>query len=236
MKKTIGIIGGMGPLATCDLFEKIIRITGASRDQDHIHVIIDSNTQIPDRTAAILGTGPDPAPQMCLSARRLEQMGADLLIMPCNTAHFFIESIRGAVSIPIIDMTQETALLLSRRGVTRAGLLATDGTIRSGVYEKALTAQGIKTLLPDSAGQAAVMDVVYNGIKAGNYDIPTAGFISAMDDLLDRGAQTLILGCTELPVAFSAFKIDRPCIDPTLVLAAAAVRAAGAEIKPGMGI
>ena len=85
-KKTIGIIGGMGPLATADLFEKIVGHTKAACDQEHLHVVIDSNTNIPDRTAALLHGGADPLPELTGSARRLEAMGADVLIMPCNTA------------------------------------------------------------------------------------------------------------------------------------------------------
>ena len=122
-KKIIGIIGGMGPLATADLFEKIIVHTKAACDQDHLRVIIDSNTNIPDRTAAILHGGADPVPELTASARGLERMGAELLVMPCNTAHNFYDAVQGAVSIPVLHMVRLTAQALRERDVKRAGLL-----------------------------------------------------------------------------------------------------------------
>jgi aspartate racemase len=231
MKKTIGIVGGMGPLATSDLFRKIIEVTEAASDQDHAHVLIDNNTNIPDRTAAILHGGADPVPELTKSAQRLKEAGADLLIMPCNTAHYFYEQVAPQAGIPFLHMIRETAETLRRQGRRCVGLLATDGTVQSGVYGKAFEEAGIEMLCPDAAGQQAVMDVIYKGIKAGNMQIDLTGFEKAMDDLLARGAEVLVLGCTELPVAFQEFAIDRPNIDPTHVLASAAVRFAGAPLK-----
>ena len=231
MKKTIGIVGGMGPLATCDLFRKIIEVTDAEKDQDHVHVLIDSNTAIADRTASILHGGEDPVPEMEKSALTLQAAGADILIMPCNTAHYYYDLVSSIVDIPFLHMIRETAAALKRQGHARVGLLATDGTVQSGVYAGAFAQSQIDMLIPDAAGQQAVMDVIYKGIKAGNLSIDLTGFYAAMDDLLARGAEVLVLGCTELPVAFQEFAIDRPSIDPTHVLAAAAVRAAGAPLK-----
>ena len=231
MKKTIGIIGGMGPLATCDLFRKIIDVTDAACDQDHVHVLIDNNTNIPDRTAAILHGGQDPVPELAKSAGRLKEAGADVLIMPCNTAHYFYDRFAPAAGVPVLHMIRETAASLRRQGRRCVGLLATDGTVQSGVYGAAFEEAGIEMLTPDAAGQQAVMDVIYKGVKAGNMQIDLTGFEKAMDDLLARGAEVLVLGCTELPVAFQEFGIDRPNIDPTHVLASAAVRFAGAPLK-----
>lgn len=231
MKKTIGIIGGMGPLATCDLFKKIVEITDASCDQEHVRVCIDNNTEIADRTAAILKGGKDPVPEMVKSAVRLESMGADVLIMPCNTAHYFYDRLIPFVDTPFLNMIEETAKEVKRRGIKKAGLLATDGTCRSGVYKKVFDAMGIELCTPSPDKQKAVMDVIYQGVKAGNMSMDLTGFYAAMDELSGEGAETLILGCTELPVAFDLFQIDRPNIDPTLVLAAAAVRFVGARVK-----
>ena len=231
MKATIGIVGGMGPLATCDLFRKIIDATDAASDQEHVRVVIDNNTEIPDRTAAILAGGADPVPELKKSAEGLCAMGADLLVMPCNTAHYFYDFVQESASVPVLHMLRETAGVLKRQGRKTVGLLATDGTVRSGVYHKAFEEAGITPLVPDEAGQQAVMDVIYKGIKAGNMDIDLTGFYAAMDDLLARGAEVLVLGCTELPVAFQEFAIDRPFIDPTHVLAAAAVFRTGAKLK-----
>ena len=109
MTKTVGIIGGMGPAATCDLMEKIIALTKAARDQDHLHVLTDVNTAIPDRTAAILHGGPDPVPEMRKSARRLVSAGAELLLMPCNTAHYFYDDLAASVPVPVLHMPRLTA-------------------------------------------------------------------------------------------------------------------------------
>ena len=135
-RKTIGILGGMGPLATCDLYTKIIMNTPASCDQEHIHVIIDSNTRIPDRTAALLEGGEDPRPEMIRSAVMLEEDGAEAILMPCNTAHGFYDDIQAAVGIPVLHMIRLTGEELKKRGITCAGLMATTGTIRTGIYQR----------------------------------------------------------------------------------------------------
>ena len=229
IKKTIGIIGGMGPLATADLFEKIILHTKASRDQDHLRVLIDSNTNIPDRTAAILQVGADPVPELTASARALAQQGAALLLMPCNTAHYFYDAVQSSVSIPVLHMIRLTAQTLQERGVRTAGLLATDGTVQTGIYQRCFEGAGIRLLTPDAAGQQAVMALIYQGVKAGNPAHDTAPARAAMESLLCQGAETLILGCTELPLAVKLYNIDLPVTDPTLELALAAIRQAGAE-------
>lgn len=226
MKKTIGIIGGMGPMATADLFKKIIDNTPATCDNDHFHVCIDSNTNIPDRTAAILFGGKDPVPEMVRSAILLEAMGADLLVMPCNTAHFFYDRVAAMTHVPIINMLEETAREVVRQNISCVGLLATDGTIQSGLYDRVLKSQGIHVLYPSKECQKHVMDIIYMGVKASNYNIDLTGFFQTIDELEQAGAETLILGCTELPVAFSMFSINRRHIDPTLVLAKCAIKMA----------
>lgn len=222
----------MGPLATADLFTKIVTMTRASCDQEHLHVLIDNNTEIPDRTRAILSGGENPLPQLKASAERLRDAGADFLIMPCNTAHYFHAELSRSIDIPVLNMLEETAALIKERGVSCVGLLATDGTIQSGVYDRALERYGIEVLRPDAEGQKQVMHIIYDGVKAGNRDISPDGFVRAAEDLLARGAQTLILGCTELPPAFSIYDIKLPHTDPTSVLAAAAVTYAGGDCEP----
>lgn len=228
-KKTIGIIGGMGPLATADLFEKIVGHTKAACDQEHLHVVIDSNTNIPDRTAALLHGGADPLPELTGSARRLEAMGADVLIMPCNTAHNYYDGISAAVSVPVLHMVRLTAQALVERGVKKAGLLATDGTVRTGIYQKSFAGSGVELLTPDEAGQRAVMEMIYQGVKAGDMAFDAKPARQAMERLLAAGAEVLILGCTELPLAITQYGIRLPATDPTLELALAAIRQAGAE-------
>ena len=197
-KKVIGILGGMGPLATADLFQKITLHTVAACDQAHPRVCIDSNTDIADRTAALLHGGEDPLPEMIKSAKRLESIGADFLIMPCNTAHNYYEQVCEAVTIPVLHMIALTRDALKERGVKCAG---------------------------------AVMDVIYNGVKAGDLTHDVAAFRAACEHLLTRGAEVLILGCTELPPAFELYHLDYPNVDPTLELALGAIRAAGCETK-----
>ena len=224
MQKSIGIIGGMGPTATYDLFKKIIDMTDAKSDQEHIHICIDCNTNIPDRTKAILGGGENPIPEMVRSGIRLQSMGADVLVMPCNTAHYFYGKITPFFDIPLLNMLKETVLEIKKRKIRKIGLLATDGTIESRVYHTALADAGIDLVIPSPSKQMSVMDVIYNGIKASNKNINLNEFYGTVDELFEEGAEILILGCTELPVAFELFHIDRPIIDPTSVLAAAAIR------------
>ena len=230
MKKTIGIIGGMGPLATSDLFRKIIELTPASCDQDHIHVCIDCNTSIPDRTRAILSGGEDPVPQLVRSGLRLQGMGADLLVMPCNTAHYFYDRLLPFFDVPLLHMLRETAQELRRQGVVRAGILATDGTLQTGLYHRFLAEEGIEAIVPEGPFQAAVMEVIYDGVKAGKRKMDLASFRRTAESLFQKGAQTLVLGCTELPVAFDWYSLAYPHIDPTAVLAQAAVQHASAAV------
>lgn len=228
-KKSIGIIGGMGPLATADLFQKIILHTRAACDQDHLRVYIDSNTNIPDRTAALLRGGADPTPELVSSARGLERQGADVLIIPCNTAHNFYGAVQSAVSVPVLHMIRLTAQALVERGVKTAGLLATDGTVQTGIYQRTFAGTGVELLVPEGEEQRAVMDMIYRGVKAGRRDYDASAARRTMEALMARGAQTLILGCTELPLAAELYGLDFPVTDPTLELALGAIRFAGGE-------
>ncbi len=231
--KTIGILGGMGPEASADLFLKILDETAAVRDQEHIPMLLDSNTRISDRTAAILSGGPDPRPELIRSAKRLERAGAELLVMACNTAHFFYDDIAREVAVPFLHMPCETAKHVAKKGYRAVALLATSGTVKTGVYADAFAAEApdAQLLLPDEKGQDEVMKLIYDGVKQGRRDYPTDGIRAALADLTARGAQGFVLGCTELPLAFRYGGIDAPAVDPTRVLARAAVRAAGAQLK-----
>ncbi len=228
-KKVIGIIGGMGPLATADLFKKIVLNTKAEKDQEHIRVLVDNNTNIPDRTGAILRGGEDPVPELTKSAKILSDMGADLLIMPCNTAHYFHGKVQEAVGVPVLNMIEITCDALKEKGIKKAGLLATDGTIQSGIYQSVFENNAIELVKPDSKGQKAVMDMIYGGVKASKWDFDTTDVKKAMEDLLENGAEVLILGCTELPLAKEMYNLDYPSVDPTLELAKAAIIKAGGE-------
>lgn len=227
--KTIGIMGGMGPLAAADLFTKITRLTAAQSDQEHIHVLVDSNTAIPDRTAAILSGGENPVPEMVRTALRLENMGADVLMMSCNTAHYFIDEVRKFTKLPVLNMLEETAAEAKARGLKCVGLLATEGTCRTGIYDRAFAAQGVRVVKPSADLEKHIMDMIYKGIKAGLPEYPLEGVNEAMAQLKAEGAECFILGCTELPLAFELYRIQADTIDPTEVLARRAIAFAGGK-------
>lgn len=231
MNQTIGILGGMGPMATCDLMKKIIDHTQASCDQEHIRIVVDNNTNIPDRTAAILGKGEDPRPEMIKSAVRLQSMGANVIIVPCNTAHFFLGDVATCVDVPILHMPRETAKLLCAQGVRAAAVLATDGTVQSGLYDRELKELGITPVYPNEEDQKMIMSLIYDYVKAGIvYPYPEK--LRAMQERLARqGAEKMILGCTELPIAFAQTGTILPAVDPTTVLAQAAIRFAKSKLK-----
>src|SRR5699024_6161956 len=194
-------------------------------------ICIDSNTEISDRTNAIIHHGKDPVPEMVKSAVRLQGLGADVLIMPCNTAHYFYDRILPFVDIPFLSMIDETAKVISDRGLRKIGLLATDGTLQTAVYEKAFKKRGISIVVPPPENQVHIMDLIYNGVKAGNKEIDTQPTKKTIEDLFRKGAQTLVVGCTELPVAFDLYGFDYPKTDPTLILASRAVQFVGAKVK-----
>lgn len=231
MNKSIGIVGGMGPLATCDLMNKIINHTDAACDQEYIRICVDCNTNIPDRTGAILHGGADPLPEMVKSAVRLQAMGADVLVMSCNTAHYFYEQICRFIDIPMLHMPLETAKYLAGQGVKKAAVLATDGTVQVGIYEKALKELGIEPVYPNAQDQKFVMSLIYDYVKAGKPITQQSEIKSMVKRLTDAGAETMILGCTELPIVFAQMGEPQPTVDPTEVLACAAIKAVGGKLK-----
>lgn len=233
MKKTIGILGGMGPLATADLYRKIIERTRADRDSEHIRVYIDGNAAIPDRTAAILHGGEDPVPEMLSALRHLEACGADCIIMPCNTAHYFLPRLREQTALPILDMQRITAAVCRERfpGKT-AAILATDGTVQSGLYDRALDAEGVRWIHPGESEQKSLMHLIYDVVKASRPMEPEKERWDAiLDTLRGQGADLFILGCTELPVLAGVLPSEGPFLDPTDELAKAAIRFCGYEVK-----
>lgn len=233
MKKTIGILGGMGPMATADLFQKITALTGAGRDEDHIRVYIDSNTSIPDRTAAILNGGEDPVPAMADALRHLELCGADCVIMPCNTAHYFLPRLRERTELPFVSMIAAAAAACRTRFPGKAvGILATTGALSAGLYQDALAAEGVSFLVPDGEERTALMKVIYQGVKAGAPpETYREAFRSVAEGMAARGAACFLLACTELPLAYRALGLELPCVDPTEELAKAAIRFCGYAVR-----
>ena len=231
IKKTVGIMGGMGPMATADLIYNIVSSTQAQMDSDHIHLIVDSDGSVPDRTEAILHGGESPLPKLITMAKKLEYMGADIIAISCNTSHYFYDEIREAVEVPVLNMLDETARYLARIGTKEVLLLATDATVKMGLYEKYLSRYGIKTNYLGDEGQREVMKLIYDCVKAGHYDFDVDRFRKM---LREAGAEECptILGCTELPIAFKRFELSGfHTVDPSNILAKAIIRDAGGVLK-----
>jgi len=229
VKKVVGIMGGMGPLATVDLMQKIISFTPAEKDQDHLHLITDNFPQIPDRTTAILGKGTDPTPFMIESAHRLESAGADFLVVACNTAHFFVKSVENTVSIPILHMPLETAKFLKKHHFKKVGLLATDGTINTKLYQHSCHHYKIEVIEPNIQMQKEVMKGIY-AIKGGNLEQGSSYLSKITRSLIEEGAEAIIAGCTEIPLVLKSSSFSA-IIDPTEILARAVIKNANDLIK-----
>ena len=225
----LGILGGLGPLSSAYFYELITEHTKASCDQDHIDIILSSRATTPDRTAYILGSSDeDPLPYMVEDAKLLEQYGADAIVIPCNTAHYFIEEIRKTVSVPVPSIITETAEHIKRCGHKRALILATKGTVHSRSYQDELDRLGIEWAVPDEDGQARITDIIYGDVKKGLVPDPEKLF-SVADPMFASGCDCAILGCTELSVLKRQFSGDMRYVDSLEVLAAAAIRLFGHE-------
>lgn len=226
----LGVVGGVGPAATVDFLGKLVRHTPSQRDQDHIKVVVEQNPQIPDRTDYLLGQGADPTLALYATCRQLQAGGADLIAIPCNTAHAFIERIQPHLAVPVVNMLTATARHIRGRfpELRAVGLIATSGTIGSGIYRQALHAQGLEEIVPPTHLQACVMNAVYGpqGIKAGYHSGACIDELSrVIENLALRGARVVILGCSELPLVLSPGEGRSACglpvtfIDPAEILA-----------------
>ena len=239
----VGVVGGVGPAATVDFMHKIVRNTPATRDQDHIKVLVEQNPQIPDRTENLIGEGQDPTLSLYATCKKLEAGDADIIAIPCNTAHAFVERIQPYLNVPIVNMLTVTVdyLRTTFPALREVGVLATSGTIASGVYQRALEAAGLEQVVPGPALQARVMNAIYGprGVKAGY----TSGecmedIVAAVDALIERGVEVIILGCTELPLLLpqgerrGASGDVAWLADPTDILAKRCVAYARGELIP----
>ncbi len=231
----VGILGGMGPAATADLYAKIIAATPAARDQDHLHLVIWADPTVPDRTEALLDGGEDPTPWLLNGARKLADMGASFIAVPCNTAHAFLPRIAPEVPVPFLHMMEEVAATVEIQFplVERVGLLATTGTVSIGLYQEAFARHHIEVAVPDEANQRQVMAAIHR-VKAGDIGAEVTALVrAAADYLIGQGAELLVTGCTELPLVFRDGDARVPVLDPTAVLAAAIVRRACASQREG---
>jgi aspartate racemase len=225
----VGVLGGMGPLATIDFMHKVLGATPATSDQDHVPVIVSSIPQVPDRTAAFRGDGASPLAAMISSGRRLVDAGAGMVVIPCNTAHLWFAEIQEALGLPmlhLVDAALEDAITVAGEGAS-IGLLCTDATLASGLYLNR-TPQGAQSPAVQWALPTAkeMLDLVMPGIEAvkcGDLDQGGKLLGAAAQALARRGARALVLGCTEIPLVLHAGNSPLPVIDATAALARRAV-------------
>lgn len=225
--KVLGILGGLGPMATAYFYELVIAHTGAARDQDHIDMVISSKATTPDRTAFILGQSKaDPFVVMEAEAQRLVTFGAQVIAIPCNTAHYFYTRLAEVVPVPILNMVGDTAARAKEMGCAKVGILATDGTVQTGTYQMACDTANLPWAVPGEAQQKNVMSVIYDNIKRGAPP-DMHRFNAAAAELFENGCDAIILGCTELSLLKKDGLLDNRFIDSMEVLAEASIRACG---------
>lgn len=220
----LGILGGLGPMSGIYFCEMLTRHTYAKKDSDHLNFLLSSRADTPDRSSFILGlSDEDPTPRMRSEAKRLEAAGAELLVIPCNTAHYFYSKVAEAVDIPILNIIEETARLCAIEGVKKAGVLATEGTIRSGAYKDVFDRYGIEiTDLTDSE-QDFITETIFDRIKSGlKPDIQK--FSELCKDLLNSRCERVILGCTELSLIKKEHTLPTGVIDSLEVLCISALK------------
>ncbi len=219
--RVVGVLGGLGPEATLDFYAKVLALTPAQRDQDHLHLIIDSNPAVPNRNEAVAGTGPSPGPLLGAMAAGLERAGADFLVMVCNAAHAYQRDIEAVVSIPFISLIEETceATLRAVPDLKKVGVLGSSGCLDAGLYQDAFAERGVTAIVPKDAERELFMKTLYR-IKAGDKGADVRDTMRGLAELLiDRRAQAVVAGCTEVPLVLDGDALACPLIDSTAVLA-----------------
>ena len=227
-EKIVGVIGGMGPEATIDFMHRLVTRTPARDDADHLHILVDNNPKIPSRIAALIeGTGKDPAPALCAMARGLQSQGADFLVMPCNTAHFYLPAIVQSVSIPMLDMVQLSIAKLAATGAAHVGLLASPAVRMVGLYKARMRQAGLEAIFPEVKDEQKLLGVIKT-IKAGRLDDSCRqDYAWVARTLLDAGADALLVACTEFSVLGPPAGITCPVVDALDVLVEETIAAAG---------
>lgn len=229
--RVLGVIGGLGPLATTRFMELVIGMTEAKTDQENVDMIVYNFPSIPDRTGYILGSNlKSPLPGLRSVAGELTRQKVDLIAIPCVTAHYFHSELQSTTPVPILNGLTLSANLLKKRGIRRAGIMATDGTLASGILSRELEKAGILPVLPSSRGQEDVMHIIYENVKAGK-PVETDRFLRAQRELQDAGAEAVVLGCTELSVAKSELGLGTGLLDIMEVMARESVLRCGKKLK-----
>lgn len=232
MKKTIGIMGGMGPEATLYMYNLIIKHTDAPTDQDHIHVIINSYPQVPPRTDAIQKNGASPTPFLVEGIEALLIAGADFIVLPCVTAHYFISEVKKEITFDFVGLPEEAAKWARKNfpKLKKAGIISSTGTLESRLFHKAFSTVGISFTAPAEEAQHQIMNAIFGpqGIKAGFVENESRKtVIEAAQDLIRDGAEAIIAGCTEIPLVLKPDDISVPLIEPMRIAAQACVLKAG---------
>ncbi|MBE6649715.1 MAG: aspartate/glutamate racemase family protein [Ruminococcaceae bacterium] len=216
---TLGVIGGLGPAATTYFMDMITNMTDASCDQEHLEMLVYSVPSVPDRTAFILGKSTDsPLPKMTEAGRVLSNMGAGIIAIPCMTAHAFHDELQTRITAPILDGIKLTALAIKESGAKKVGIMATSGTVKTGLFQKSLESEGLDFVLPSEECQSLVMSLIYDEIKT-NSPVDIKKFEKVTAELFDGGAEVIILGCTELSLIKRDFDIGRGFADAMEILA-----------------
>lgn len=225
--KLLGVLGGLGPMSTAYFYEMITEHTEAKCDQDHIDMVISSSATTPDRTGYILGNSDEnPAYRMIEDAKKLVSFGADVIAIPCNTAHYFYSEVQENISVPIIHIIYETVKYCKSLGDSKIGIMATDGTVLSNTYQRIADEFGIECIVPSSANQQRVMDIIYNSVKQGKaVDMREFNIVSR--ELTKAGCDRIILGCTELSLIKRDHGLDSFYIDALEVLALRSIQYCG---------
>jgi aspartate racemase len=236
MPKTIGILGGMGPEATEYMFDLIIKNTKADEDQDHIPVLIFSNPKIPHRTDAIFKKGPSPTPLLIEGVKKLIQAGADFIIVPCVTAHYFLPEVAKKVDFSYLSLLEESLKWAQDHipGVKKAGLISSTGTLKSGLFHMTYEKAGVEVIGPEENEQEKVMEAIYGprGIKAGyTSGLSKEWIVNTARILIGRGAEAIIAGCTEVPLVLKPEDIPVPLIEPMEIVAKASILKAGYALR-----
>ncbi len=235
-EKMLGILGGMGPLATAYFTKLIVEMTDADKDQKHIPMMIFNDTSIPDRTEFILDdTKDNPVPKLVSDAKILESTGVCNIAIPCNTAHYFYQEIQKAVNIPVINIVEETVKYISEHYSegTRVGILATKGTIASKVYQNFCDKYGLSYIVPSAKLKEVLMSVIYDQVKMGK-SVSEKDFTSIISIMKNSGADVVILGCTELSVIKNDLKLKSSSIvDSMEVLSKTCIESVGKKVVNG---
>ncbi len=225
--RKLGIIGGLGPMATAYFLYLLTRMSMAENDQEHMEILMHSKPSIPDRTRYILGFSKEnPVQELIAVGRELRTMGAEIITVPCITAHYFHEELEKGIGVRVLHAVRETAEYLRETGVDKVGIMATDGTVQSELFPGVLSSYGIETVNLCEKSQQRIMDLIYRQIKSGkkgNID----EFIQAGEELFAKGTQVNLLGCTELSLLKRDFHLPAGYLDVMEVLARKAVQECG---------